>query len=349
MSALARTRPALARLAAFGSWWRGELVAMLPEGLRARPSRRPAADIHVGPDRIAVDRIAGGTGERFVEERPIEALDDEAWAELAELTAGARTRLILSVPEVYWTHIALPAAARGRHRTAAALQLGQIAPVEPAALDWRSEVVGGADGKVDLLVAMAHRERLDALQALFLERGLPGPAIAADCDGRVVELRGERDEEAEAEARGNRIAAVAAALLLLSIPVTTIAAAEFMTGISESRIAALEEEIAPRLAAERRARREQGVRRALAAVFARPAATDSIENIALGLPDTDHAVRAERGSDGSLYVVVETADAETLQQTIEKAPQLASLELVDMSGGAAGEGRAQASFRSAPR
>ena len=328
-------------------WWTGELAAALPALARSRRKPRPRCDIRVSPGGVAIDRVADGVGERFFEQRQIGELDEAAWAQLAAVTAGTRVRLLLTVPDVYWTQISLPAAARGRLRPAVALQLPQIAPLQPASLVWAAEPVAADRERITVAVAMARAVRLDALEALFRDNGLAVPPIAAEAGDRIVELTAGDGIEADPQRRLNRRLAIAAALLLASIPFTTLAAAHFLTGITQSRIAAVEGAVAPRMEAERRAARSAEAARALQRVFAYPSPSETLEALALALPDTDHATAAARGPSGVLTVEVDSADPEALQAQIDGSAPLAGLAASDPAPAPDKPGRSAVQLRGA--
>lgn len=321
----APTAAAMAHARAAWRWWTRELAEAVPPSIRSRRKPRSRCDIRVSPEGVAIDRIADGVGERFFEQRRIEELDEAAWAELAAVTAGTRVRLLLTVPDVYWTRISLPAAARGRLRAAVSLQLPHIAPLQPASLVWEAEPVAADRERIEVAVAMARAVRLDTLEALFRDNGLAVPPIAAEAGERIVALTAGDAGEASPERRLNRRIAIASALLVASVPFTTLAAAKFLTGVTESRIAAVQRELSPRMAAERRAARSAEAAEALQRVFAYPSASETLEALALALPDTDHATAAAREPVGTLTVEVETADPEALAAQVGGNPLLGSL------------------------
>jgi prepilin-type N-terminal cleavage/methylation domain-containing protein len=328
--------PAIEAAVRFWTWWTGELTALLPEAMRERRPVRPLSDIRTGGSGTTIDRVSGRLGERFHEARTLDALDDDGWAELAGVIHGTRSRLILDVPEVYTTTLLLPAAARGRLDQAVALQMPLIAPLDPASLVWKAAPgpVGDA-GQIHVTVAMARAGKIEEVEALFESRGLPVPAIAVETDGEAIELTRGRGSPEEDAARANRRAWLVAALLIASIPLTTMAGAWLLTGMAEGRSESLRKELAPRLSAERRAEAEFQLRRGLSVVFEHPPATATIEGLAIGLPDTDHLLMAGRAGDGALQIAVDSADPDALQTGLSRAPispRLDATEMVPLDG-----------------
>jgi len=329
MSAFADLRESSAR---FLRWWSGELLAMVPESVVARRKPKPRSDIALTPDGITIDRVAQGIGERYAESRPIEALDEDGWAELGQVIDGTRPRIVLDVPDVYIASLDLPAAARGRLNAAVSLHLPQVAPLDPSLLVWTAIPGPALGGRISVSVAMARAARADALQDMFANHGLPIPAIAAVGPNGPVELqRSGAGGAASWEARANRAAIGTALLLLLSMPLTTVAGAWLLAGMAEGEAERISREIAPRLVQERKAERDGELRRALALVYAHPAATATVEALALGAPDTDYLVSASRSPDGSLQASVDSADPEALKAAMAKTPFRPALQAIDVA------------------
>jgi hypothetical protein len=168
---------------------------------------------------------------------------------------------------------------------------------------------------------MARATRVAELQGLFADHGLPIPSVAAEApDGPVQLQRSGAGAAGDNESRANRIALAGAALLLLSIPFTTVAGAWLLAGMAESKAERISRDIAPRLVAERKAERDEDLRRALSLVYAHPAATATVEALALGVPDTDYLESAARAPDGTLQASVDSASGDALRAALAKAP-----------------------------
>jgi hypothetical protein len=346
MSQLSAILPPDARAQAVAAWewWLSELRAMLPPALKPRRAKS-VCDIHVGGHTL-IHHVRGSLGQTLAEERPLEHLDEEAWGQLSRLIEGTRPRLILSHPDVFTTTIELPLAARRRLRAAVALQLPQIAPLDPALLSWNAEILASTDGKIEVLVAMARTSRIEQLSSLFLQRDLGAPAVVALAhpQGRTLVLAPGSGTGAGG---GRGRVWIAAAALALSIPFTTIAGAKFLTSIEEGRLEALRQELAPREASEREAVRAEAMRRGLKPLFESPASTATLEAIALAMPENAYARWAEQHPDGTIAFMVDTSDPDAVGAAVAKLPLLAQASVVDMLP--AGEGRMQVAYRSRPR
>lgn len=339
--AISAAAPARARARAFWTWWTAELADAVP----ARIWRRaPRVDIRADRNGILVERVRDRQIERFAESRRLDELDEDGWAELASLIGPDRSRLLLSPPDLFVTRIRLPLGAQRNLRSAIALQLNQAAPVDPELLSWNFRRVGNHGKTLEVEVAMVRTNRAEEIAEAFASRGLAEPALVARSEsGEIVIAPGRRPAGEIARRR----AWAAAALLLLSIPVTTMLAATAMAALAEGRIERLQEELAPRIAAERRIAREEPLRRALAQVHALPSATATIEGLALGLPDSAFAVSAERSYDGALAVETQTSDRAALESALAEAPMLAMLN--PAAEAPAEGGRVQLSYRGQQR
>lgn len=321
-------------------WWTAELRGLLPARVQGKA---PRADIRLLRDRVEIERFAGGTGERLVEERPIEAFDNAQWAELAGLIADSRVWILLQPPDCLVVRTTLPKAARARLRAATALQLAQLAPLDPDRLCWAVRADEQPGPSLTVKVAMAHASRVEGVQASFEAHGLDAPAIFAPSDDGPIQIAPERSSSA-----GNGGTWKVALLLVASVPVTTIAGAQLLAGIHGARADSVETQLKPRLAAEARIRREERLRRALSSVFAHEPATDLLEHIALALPDDSHALSIEREVGGALAIVTDTPDPQTVATALEEDPILPGFDMEDMEPSEGSE-RMLVRFRSRDR
>ncbi|WP_114952124.1 hypothetical protein [Sphingosinicella terrae] len=328
---VALPRSLMASARQFWGWWTEELRSAAPEAVRRWTKPVPRAEIEPARAGTIVDVERDGLGERHVEERPLEELDAEGWSQLHTLVAGTRARIVLAPPDVFVTRLTLPAAARGRLRTAVSLRLGQIAPVNPEQLAWSCRIVGESGRELEVAVAMARRERIEAVAALFEARAMAPPPMVARIGVETIELASGADGSHTPERRQRRHAAVLAALLLASIPATSWTAATLLAWVEERHALALHEDLAPRLAAERALAREAQTRSALRIVLELPSATSLIEGLALGLPDSAFAVSAERHYDGRFTFEAQTTDRAALESAVAESELLASVHSANVA------------------
>lgn len=329
-------------------WWAGELQAMVPEGLRARLAGRRHALVTPSAGAVRIDRIVDGTGETFVEGRALETFDAENWAELEALTSDCRIRLVLQPPDIHVMKLSLPKVARNRLRSAIALQLYQLAPLEPEHLIWTFETRDTHERDIVVRVAMARTARIVQLQALFDAQDLRIPPIDAQGEEGLISLVGGETRPRDPERRRVRLAYMAAAALILSIPFTSLIGAAILKATAESRIAALEAEIGPKIEAERHWRSDEALRQALMPLARLPAASPALDDLSRRLPETVYAESIEQAPDRSLLLTLSTTDAQKTLADLSKASEFPHPSLVDETGSAQA-GRTTATYRTSPR
>jgi hypothetical protein len=339
--------PATQALLSGWRWWTGELADLVPTALKRRWTRSPAALIYPSSTCVEIDRVADGHGERFLETRALADFDAENWAELASLTAQCRTHLVLRAPDIFVTHLTLPLAARRNWRSATALQLDQLAPLDPALLVWNARIVrqNSADFTVQLVVAKA--AKIAALHALFEDQQLPTPPIDAD-------LGNERMALAQGDARAVdpdrdlwRKALIVSVALLVSVPLTTLVGAILFSWSLERKSELLSSSIAPRLERERAWQRGEHARQALAGVSAHAAVSPVLEDVARLLPKSGFVQSIARSADRSLLVSVTTPEPKQAAEALRASTALPGLDLVDES--AANGAAMTITFRTSPR
>lgn len=332
MSALSdlRSSEAAGVLAEAWRWWTTELTALVPDRLRPDSGNAAHADIRLGPGTVDVELIADGTGRRFTDARSIEDLDAEAWEQLGNLIATSRTRIILSPPDCFVTTLRLPKAARKRLRSAVALQLLQIAPIEPAMLRWTLETIDIGEADMKVRVAMARTTRVEALREMFDARGMSVPPIHAATSEGTLQLAPGQDSGRRDVKSPDRRAWVVALILLATIPLTTIMGANLFASSAERRIASLQAEIGPRLEIERKARQAEDMRRALRPVLAHPTVSETVEDLAARIPVSDHVKRVERTADRHVRFTLETANSEGVSQALADSNVLEAVELAEL-------------------
>jgi len=328
-------------------WWTSELKAMLPERFRPDSPAAPRADIRPKPGAVEIDIVREGVGQRFADPKSLDDLDSEGWAELATLIEGSRARILLESPDMFATSLSLPRAARRRLKSAVALQLSQISPVEPSLLRWAIRSADAGPDRIEVKVVMARADRVARLQELFEINGLaPPPVFAAAGDEPIEIAAGRRVAVAAPDQAGTR-AWVVAALLIASIPLTTALGATMLRANAESRINLLEKSAGPRLRDEARARRSEELRRGLRPLVGRPSVSATLEDVATRLPMTDHVVSLRQSGDRILDLTVEAADAETVESALKGSPLLPHVSVADIAP--ASGGRFNVTLRTAPR
>lgn len=311
----------------FWRWWRGELAALLPAPIRNWRPPRPLADVHLTQDTVTIERVVDGVGERHIDDRPLEALDGESWDELRTLVRGTRTRFILGAPFVHFTLIDLPVAASGRVAGAIELQLDQISPVDPALVAWRHHVAARRLTQISVEVAFVRKSKLDEVAMLCRANDLELPSLAASYGHQIFEFERGYDDSRLLERRDKQ-ALWGAVVLVATIPFTILFGAWWMQASAGNRMHELDALLAPKLAAEHQAARDERLRRALAPLAAPSSASATIETFASMLPSSASLQSLERNS-RSLQFVMRAKDPETIVKNMNSAGQLGLAAIVD--------------------
>ena len=116
--------------------------------------------------------------------------------------------------------------------------------------------------------------------------------------------------------------AAAVAVMLALGPILTIAGAKLLVRHERTAIARLQNDLAPRIAAEQAA---DTARQEIAAAIGRPALGTTLEALARALPADATLARAERTAQGALDIEVTATDPDKLRAAIRRAPELTGL------------------------
>ena len=317
-------------LLGFGRWWLAELQAMLPASL-ALPFARSASSVEIRPDLTGVEliRVARGTGERFVEEKRLEAFDTANWEETGTLAAGHRTRVLLQAPLIHVLTLKLPKVARRHLRSAIPLQLRDHAPLLPELLHWSLVDTRIEDDNLIVRVVIVRLSTLDTIENGFVSHGFAQPPVLAAIDEtRTVMLRRGRRAPGTAQPSWPWLIALA---LLLSTPGWIWLARNLLILRERDQIERIETIAQPKMAAERRLRRKAELGHALNSLLAMPSATAAIETLATKVPATAHTVDVAESDDGTLAFTLETADPDSLRDELGTGPELPDLHELDQS------------------
>lgn len=321
---------ALPPLLGFGRWWLAELRAMLPASF-APPFARGTSSVEIRPSFTGVEliRVAGGTGERFVEDKRLEAFDTANWEETGTLAAGHRTRVLLQAPLIHVLTLKLPKVARRHLRSAIPLQLRDHAPLLPELLHWALVDTRIEDDMLIVRVVIVRLSTLDAIENGFVGHGFAQPPVLAAIDEtRTVILRRGRRVPGTTQPAWPWIIAFA---LLLSTPGWIWLARHILILHERDRIEQVEVIAQPKMAAERRLGRKAELAQALNTILAMPSATAAIETLAAKVPATAHAVDVAGRDDGVLAFTLDTSDPDSLRDQLGAGPQLPDLHELDQS------------------
>jgi hypothetical protein len=325
--------PVFPAASGFLRWWVGEL-ADIGRSLR-REGPAPSGDVRIflDPQSVVVERVNGDVGERFVEEKPLDQFDETAFAELGSLTAGARVRLCLRPPDIFATTIILPLAARSRLESAVALQMGEIAPLKPELLIWAIADRSVEAGMLHVRIVMMKRSRIDAIREAFEAHGLPTPVICAVDEERETPFPAQGGGKAFRLDMNRHGWAVIAALLLMSIPLTTLTGSAILTARAGWNAQALAPQVRDIRAAQHMASRMEEHRRLLAPLYVQPGAANILDELARRLPHDDWLRVIYRRPNGALSFTVVTNDEAALDTALRGGALLPGVRVSDHSPG----------------
>lgn len=332
MESISRS-PIVPAATGFMRWWIGELADIGSTFHRGKDAPSGEVRVFLEPQSVVVERVNGEIGERFVEDRPFDQFDAAAFAELAALTAGARVLLCLQSPEIFATTLALPLAARSRLDNAIALQMGEIAPLKPELLIWAIADRSIEADMIRVRVVMAKRRRIEAICDAFAAHGLPEPVICAMEEGRETPFP-EQGSAGVPWLDFNRYRwMIVAALLLLSIPLTTLAGSAILTARAGWAAQALAAKVHDIRAAQHIAARMEERRRLLAPLYGQPGVAALLNELARRLPHDDWLQSIERKSNGALSFTVVTGDEAALDTALRGSKLLPGVRVSDRTPG----------------
>jgi len=294
--------------------------AMLPAGLQGLPTERDRFDILLDADSVTIETIAGGEAKRMVQNCAFEEMDEESWEQIAALAQVQQPRLFLDSKDVLQIPVILPRASAGQLRSALALQISALSPLKPEYIVWDFAEAARNEKEIHLVVAIARIARIEKIESHFFDQALMPPTFCARIDEHIVTLRRPLEiKNTFFDSKDKKILA-AAALMLATIPVTTIAVAELLTSLNIARAERLEQDLGPKLAQEKQIRQEEMVRRAAAPLYHIPSASNRLESLARYLPDSDWTVASSQSADGRFEFVADMADRDAAEVALQAAP-----------------------------
>lgn len=310
------------------SWWSDELRAMLPAGLQGLPTERDRYDILLDSGSVTIETVTGGDARRMVQNCAFENLDEESWEQIAALTQDQQPRLFLETKDVLQIPVILPRASAGQLRSALSLQISTLSPLEPEYIVWDFAETARSEKEIHLVVAIARLAKIENIESHFFDQALMPPTFCARVEDQIVTLR--RPLEIKNSFLGSKDKKIlAAALMLATIPVTTIAVAELLTSLNIARAERLEQNLVPRLAQEKQIRQEEMVRRAAAPLYNIPSASNRLESLARYLPGSDWTVASSQSADGRFEFVADMADREAAETALQTTPIIGNIRPVE--------------------
>lgn len=279
----------------FLTWWGRELISLAPPALRV--SADPPSDtvrLTTSHSTTTVERLmqtADGlaASEALISfDLPLPELSPEQWQALAVHGAGRDIVIRLAAPYVYQTRLQLPALAWHKIIATTRLQLPHIAPVASSAVLFDARPLGRGKGgqAFPVAVAMVLKTTADHLIGRCQGHGLRSPMLVAEGpDGQLFRFtRPAVRRVAPARRTQLRLLAMLGMLLLGAAPLLE-AVARWQASREAERLAVLEQQLAPRLAATAAQAWIAQAGQVLLAAARQPGVTGLINELAAKLPD----------------------------------------------------------------
>lgn len=325
---IALTRSAEA-LHGFWSWWRDEMAAMLPAKMRGDPTERDRLDIFLSLDETVIETVESGEARRMLEPSILEELPQESWEQIEDLSLDRKPRLFLNETDFLAIPITMPNVSANQLSSAVALQLPVLSPITPDQIDWGFVEAARGENDISLILIIVRSSRLDMLEECFAERGLMPPTFCAEYQSRTAVLRKPLEISRRPAESKKMIMAMAATAMLAMIPITTIGGAEMLTSLNLGRAERLEQDLAPRLAEEKEAQREEMTRRAAAPLLNLPSGSNILEALAQNLPASDWTVSSSQSPDGMFEFVADMAERDEAEAALRKAQTIGRFEVAE--------------------
>jgi hypothetical protein len=266
-------------------WWLSELWNTVPMSLKTRLRARARVDIYLHDDRVELLCTDGKVQFQLCEERPLAALDEASWDELTQTLIDRSARVFLRERDVFCFELSVPRATGRDLPSAIAIQLELASPIDPELTSWSWATVSVTRESALVLVALARSSALDAIQRQFEQRGLLCPPIHAQTPAGIMRLRRGRTCFESMSRRWQRRAVLWSTLLLLSLPLLTLAGAHLLAAIDQAELNGLRQAAAPKLAALRDARRNARLWQAYIPLRALPSSTMMLSELGERAPE----------------------------------------------------------------
>ncbi|SIO20597.1 hypothetical protein SAMN02745824_3347 [Parasphingorhabdus marina DSM 22363] len=317
------------RAGAFWHWWSDELRELLPASLKNQPTERDRFDIFAGDEETVIEYVHNGAGEKMVEAKRLESLEQDSWDQIVALADQYPPRLFLQGRDYLAIPVKLPKASFADIRSALQLQLANLVPLKPEYVDWDFAALERDDKHVFVSLIVAKSARLDEIETLFAEKSLMPPTFCVEHQGRIAVLRRPLLLSSKPADQNKKAFALAAAGLLACTPLVTWAGAEILLSREETRIAELESVLEPRLAQEKQILAEEMVRRAAAPLLKMPSASNRLEALAANLPDTDWTSSVTQDGQGRMQFLADMEDRERAEVGLSRSKIFENLEPIE--------------------
>ncbi len=303
-------------------WWTQELSTFIPDALRERFSVTPV-DLRVNSDGIDIASSARNDFLRFADSPEWALLDPAHWQSLTEKSLHKPLRLILTDLYRLEIGIVLPKDNASGLRRIATLQLPTVSPLEEEHMVWavfKDRQKQAGKGQVHARLVLARADYIEDVENHFAANGLMPPDIAASVDGQIVKLKANLRLNTFRQNRKTRVLLLLTVVSLLSIPVTTVALADYKRSVLDARIAQMEGNLSDKMRKMAEQRKAAKLQQILGPVVSNPPVSGLFESLAEHLPTRSFVLSAEQKGSGDAVIEAYTAQPEKFEAALVDLP-----------------------------
>ena len=313
----------------FLNWWSYEIKDLIPDKLKAASGARNYLDIFAYQDRVVIESVSKGRGQRLEENSILEKLDDECWSDILDLSENLPPRLFLSEDDYHIIHLKLPAKALIDPHSAIALQLPLLSPLNMNEIEWSYCKQSNEQGFINFAILIVRSKRLDQIEMLFADHGAMPPSIAAKFDDNIMTFRQPLIMSQRFFENKKLMLHVASFLLILSIPFSVIVGANIITNKNQEYINIIESEARPKIDAWRDAQYQENLRRRTIPLSGRKTILPLLDELAKLLPANIWVHSIETQDNYNLIVRINAPSNVELKPMLEASQYFKSTETID--------------------
>ncbi len=313
----------------FWNWWSDEIMGMIPADLKAASDSRNHLDIFAYQDRVIIESVSKGNGQRLEENSILEKLDDDCWEDILHLSEKLPPRLFLSENDFHIINIKLPAKTLKDPHSAIALQLPLHSPLNINKIEWNYCKQSNEQGFANFAIFIVRAHRLDQIEMLFADHGAMPPTIAVNYGGNIMVFRQPLIMGQSFFENKKLMLRLASFLLLLSIPLSVILGANIITNKNQEYSNIIESEARPKIDAWRDAQYQENLRRRAIPLSGRKTIIPMLDELAKLLPENIwvHSISAQDSD--NIIIRVNASNSARLKPILEKSQYFESVEIVD--------------------
>lgn len=314
----------------FWNWWFDEIKGMIPDTLKAASGARNYLDIFAYQDRVVIESVSKGRGQRLEENYTLEKLDDDCWSDILDLSENLPPRLFLSEDDFHIIHLKLPAKALTDPHSAIALQLPLLSPLNMNEIEWSYCKQSNEQDFANFAILIARSDRLNQIEMLFSDKGAMPPIIAANFNGNIMTFRKPLIMSQNFFENKKLMLHLASFLLLLSIPLSVILGANIITNKNQVYSNILESEARPKMDAWRDAQYQENLRRKAIPLSGRKTMIPILDALAKLLPTNSWVHSIETQDNYNLIIRINAPNSVELKPMLETSQYFKSAETIDL-------------------